>query len=325
MIRPIALGPVALSLLAAGCGRPAPAPAPPKPTAVATAGAVPEAPASYRVVGLVRRVDPKAGLLTIRHEAIPGFMPAMTMPFEVKDRGTLDDLVPGDEVVGRLLVAGDDSELVDVEVTRAAPPDAAALDFSGATPQLKDVPRVLKPGDPVPDFAFTTQEATELSLSALRGDVVVLTFIYTRCPIPEFCPAMDRTFAELAGRLAATPSRSASVRLISLSFDPEHDTPAVLLEHAKARGAKPPLWTFAVASHEELRKVAGPLGLSYGPNGDEIIHNRCIAVIGPDGRLARLDLGEAGRIRDVGDLLGTIRRLIPPAPGRSAEARAGSK
>ncbi len=124
---------------------------------------------------------------------------------------------------------------------------------------------MLEPGEPVPDFAMTTQDGKTLRLSDLRGKVVVLTFIYTRCPLPDFCPLMDGKFAELARTVAAVPGRAEQVRLLSVSFDPEHDTPEVLAKHAKLRGAKPPLWTFAVASHEELRKVAAPLGLTYGP------------------------------------------------------------
>ncbi len=117
----------------------------------------------------------------------------------------------------------------------------------------------------VPDFTMTTQEGRTLALSELRGKVVVLTFIYTRCPLPDFCPLMDRKIKELAGKVDAMPGRAEQVRLLSVSFDPEHDTPEVLRKHAQVQGARPPLWTFAVASHDELAKVAGPLGLMYGP------------------------------------------------------------
>ena len=155
----------------------------------------------------------------------------------------------------------------------------------------------------MPDFAVTTQEGRTLRLSDLRGEVVALTFIYTRCPLPDFCPAMDAKFADLARRISAVPGRADRVRLLSVSFDPEHDTPAVLAAHASRRGAVPPLWTFAVASHEELARVAGPLGLTVAPGSREIAHNLRTAVIGPDGRLARL---EAGQGWAPADLLRTI-------------------
>ena len=165
------------------------------------------------------------------------------------------------------------------------------IDMSGKTPVLRETTPKLKPGQAVPDFAVTTQEGATLRLSDLRGKVVVLTFIYTSCPLPEFCPKMDAKFADLSRLAGSVASRAEKVRLLSISFDPEHDTPEVLAKHAKLKGAKPPLWRFAVASHAELRKVAEPLGLMYGPRKDEIIHNLSTAIIGPDGKLAALLCG----------------------------------
>ena len=117
---------------------------------------------------------------------------------------------------------------------------------------------------------------------------------------------MDRRFSELAESLSKSPSRSEKVRLISLSFDPEHDTPEVLRKHAQIRGATPPLWTFAVASHAELAKIAPPLGLMYGPGKNEIIHNLCTAVIGTDGKLVRLEVGTKNNRWTTADMLKTL-------------------
>ena len=154
---------------------------------------------------------------------------------------------------------------------------------------------------------MTTQEGEPLRLSDLRGEVVVLTFVYTRCPLPHYCPLMDRKFAELADRTARSAERAERVRLLSVSFDPEHDTPAVLAEHAARVGAEPPLWTYAVASHDELEKVAGPLGLLYGPTGREIRHSLSTALIAPDGTLARLERGNGW---EPAELDAAIRRLL---------------
>jgi protein SCO1/2 len=126
---------------------------------------------------------------------------------------------------------------------------------------------------------------------------------------------MDRKFGELAARLNTIPERAAHIRMISLSFDPEHDTPAVLAKHAAARGATPPLWIFAVAKHEELNKVGRPLGLFYGPRENEIAHNLCTAIIDTQGKLARLELGTARNKWENVDLLKTIYSLIPPSVG----------
>ncbi|MBV8316989.1 MAG: SCO family protein [Planctomycetaceae bacterium] len=274
---------------------------------------------TYKLVGQVRRVDPGSGTVSIHHEEIPGVMGAMTMPFTLKDRTILDDLHPGDEVVGTLRVEWDratvqDYELVDLVVTRPAPaPVTVAPEGSGSggkLGQIRPAPRRLEPGEMVPDFTMTTQEGRTLALSELRGKVVVLTFIYTRCPLPDFCPLMDRKFKELAGKVDAMPGRAAQVRLLSVSFDPEHDTPEVLRKHAQVQGARPPLWTFAVAPHDELAKVAGPLGLMYGPRPDEIIHNLSTSVIDPEGRLARLEVGASGKRWQPSDLLKAVNALI---------------
>jgi protein SCO1/2 len=237
----------------------------------------------------------------------------MTMPFTLKGKAALEDIRPGDEVEGALrvdTVGGEvkDYDLVDLTPTGRSIEPAPAPTGVGAT---EPAPAVLKPGDPVPDFAVTTQEGRPLRLSELRGKVVALTFIYTRCPLPEFCPAMDAKFADLARRLSGVPGRADGVRLLSVSFDPGHDTPAVLAAHARRRGAGPPLWTFAVATPEELARVAGPLGLTVAPGSREISHNLRTAVIGPDGRLARL---EAGQGWAAPELMRTITDLIPPSP-----------
>jgi protein SCO1/2 len=108
------------------------------------------------------------------------------------------------------------------------------LDISKRKVSVRQQPRVLEKGDQVPDFAMTTQEGKPLKLSDLRGSVVALTFIYTRCPLPDYCPLMDRKFGELASRIGVIPERAKRIRLISLSFDPEHDTKEVLAKHAQA-------------------------------------------------------------------------------------------
>ena len=110
---------------------------------------------------------------------------------------------------------------------------------------------------------------------------------------------MDKKFADLVRRLALRGDRAEGVRLLSVSFDPEHDTPEILARHAALVGAKPPMWRFAVASHDELRKVAEPLGLMYAPMTNEIAHSLSTAVISPDGRLVRLERGGGWTVSDL--------------------------
>jgi protein SCO1/2 len=261
-------------------------------------------------------VEAEKSRVTIRHEAIPGFMKAMTMPFTLKNPNDLDDVRPGDEIEAKLRVERQNGEvkdyaLLDLVVSRPAPAQALTLNLSGERPEIIKASSVLKPGELVPDFAMVDQEGQAFKLSDLRGNVVALTFIFTGCPLPDFCPRMDRKFSEVADHVKAARGRAEHVRLVSVSFDPDHDTPSVLKSHATVLGASPPLWTFAVASHAELARVARPLGLVYGPGREGIIHNLVIAVIGPDGRLVRLETGEAARSWDTADLLKTMYSRLP--------------
>jgi protein SCO1/2 len=309
-------------VLAAGCGSrapstPSPAADAPRPAPAATTTV------TYTLAGVVRSVTPSDGQAVIAHEAIPGFMGAMTMPFTIKDRSLLEDIRPGDTVEGELRVQkeGDDVkdyELVDLVVTRPALPSPKKLTLSMQDMTLTEAPRRLEPGQPVPDFAVTTQDGKTLKLSDLRGKVVALTFVYTRCPLPDFCPLMDRKFSDLAAKVSASSKRAEQVRLLSVSFDPEHDTPEVLTKHARVQGARPPLWTFAVASHEELARVARPLGLLYGPGSNEIIHNLCTAVIDPEGRLAQVEISAEARNWQPAELLKLISSLVPDPTATTA-------
>ncbi len=281
-----------------------------------TAGAGAVESVDYHLEGTVRSVNPEGGRVLIRHKEIPGFMKAMTMPFEPEDQAILGLLRPGDMVEGTLHVEKQDDavrdyRLRDLKVTGHAEPKAIAADVSKAKAELRKSPPLLEPGEAVPDFTMTDQDGRAIKLSDLRGKVVILTFIYTRCPMPDFCPLMDRKFGELAGHLSAFPDRARAVRLISLSFDPENDTPEVLRKHAAMRGAEAPLWTYAVATRPELAKIAPRLGLFFAPDGKEIAHNLCTAIIGPDGRLARLEVGKGPNRWGTAEFLKTIYPLIP--------------
>lgn len=302
---------LALVALTAGCGQNPPASAGGS-EASSTSGQAKQ----YRLKGIVRRVDRKTGRVFIRHDEIPGFMPTMTMPFNLKDDPLLEELQVGDEVQGRLEV--DDTigtVLRELEITFpavASPPQGTESESLQA--------RQLAIGVPVPDFEMTRQDGETLRLSDLRGKVVILTFVYTRCPLPEFCPLLDQKFRALADRLQAPAERAEKVRLLSVSFDPEHDTPEVLARHARLRGAHMPLWTFAAASHEELRKVAEPLGLSYGPTQTEIIHTLSTAVIDAEGRLARLETGRAWTPESLLEVALDLIRDRIPGPDLSKDA-----
>jgi protein SCO1/2 len=305
---------------AAGCGPDrardaAPALAPSLPRDPRLAAAADPAVTNYTLKGIVKNVEIDLEQVMIQHEAIPGFMDAMTMRFALKDRNVLETLRLGDQVEGTLRVERSggvvhDYALLGLTVTKPAP-QPLAVDISKNRAAVRAQTRRLEIGDPVPDFTMISQDGKTVKLSDLRGDVVALTFIYTRCPLPDFCPLMDKKFSELAQRIGAFPGRAKQIRLISLSFDPDHDSPEVLRKHAQVRGAAPPLWSFAVASHSELAKIAAPLGLFYQPGDSEIAHKLCTAVIDPAGKLARLEIGTQRTKWETADLQKTIYALLP--------------
>jgi protein SCO1/2 len=306
---------------AAGCGADrsggaaADISAPPARGAVKSPPAPDPAVTDYVLKGIVKRVENELEHVTIQHEAIPGFMDAMRMRFAYKDKSVLATLRLGDQVEGSLRVERSNGvvnryELLGLTVTKPAPAGLAP-NISKKQAIAREQPQRLAIGEPVPDFSMTSQDGKVVKLSDLRGNVVALTFIYTRCPLPDFCPLMDKKFSELAQRLGAFPGRASKIRLISLSFDPEHDTPDLLRKHAQVRGATAPLWSYAVASHAELAKIGVPLGLYYQPGDSEIAHNLCTAIIDSRGTLARLDIGTERNKWASADLLKTIYSLLP--------------
>ena len=215
--------------------------------------------ADYRSRASSARCQPESGRVMIRHEEIPGFMKAMTMPFRPADESILGCSTPATRsrasCTSRSRTGPSATTNFEIsKVTKPAAPRAMTLDISKEKAQLREKPRILTVGEEVPDFAMTGQDGKAFKLSDLRGKVVVLTFIYTRCPMPDFCPLMDRKFSELAQRLGAFPKRAKDIRLISLSFDPENDTPEVLRKHAAIRGAIAP----AVGLCGRLARRAGP-------------------------------------------------------------------
>lgn len=237
----------------------------------------------YQLKGQVLASDSVRQELTIKHEDIVGFMPGMTMPFKVPDRGVFDSVVPGDLITATLTVSETTGQLTAITKTGSAPlpPETAA--------GLR--PRIIDPGTEVPDVTVIDQDGKTRTLSEWRGKVVALTFIYTRCPVPDFCPRMDRNFAVTQRLLAAEPQLADRVHLLSVSFDPEYDTPAILRAHAARLEADPARWSFVTGTTEAIDPFAAVFGVAVMREDkpmQEILHNLRTAVIGKDGRLVTI-------------------------------------
>src|ERR1700733_10734378 len=180
-----------------------------------TAAAVPAEAATYQLRGIMVSSDAAKGVVTIDTEAIPGLMGAMTMPYKLAQPGVATELHPGDHVTARLRVSTDSSVLDQIDVTAQAKPDYKPE-------KLYNVPA---PGQTVPDFKFLNQSGKTITMDHFHGKVLLVTFIYTRCPLPEYCIRMSRNFADIQQQLAANPELYSKTHLLSISFDPEHDTP----------------------------------------------------------------------------------------------------
>ena len=242
----------------------------------------------YEVEGRVVGVDSAARTLTIAHKEVPELMPAMTMPFQVgqKDDWVFGKIAPGDQVHATLVIS-DHAELQDISFanSNAVPSDG--------TPAV----RFPEAGDAVPDFAFVNQADKKIQLSQFRGKPVLLTFVYTRCPLPEFCLRMSNHFNEVLKRLKTEPAMYAKTQLLSISIDPEFDTPNVLREYGSPYvGEVDPKfehWEFVSGSPKQIREAADFFGLSYDKQSGRIVHNLRTVLIGKDGTIVKLYTGNA--------------------------------
>lgn len=240
--------------------------------------------AVYKLRGKVVSTDTAHGIVVVDHEAIPGFMEAMTMPYQLKEPSIVSDLHPGDTITADVLVTKDSQQTIlldHVVVIAQAKPDYKPAVFYHVPAQ----------GDSVPDFKLRNQDGHAIHLDQFRGKTLLLTFIYTRCPMPNFCPLVTHNFAVIDRQLAANPALYAKTHLLCVSFDPEHDTP----ERLRAYGAEYigsdaknafVHWDFAVPTKPELLEMAKFFDVGITPGPDETItHTLSTTLIGPKGKV----------------------------------------
>jgi len=245
-------------------------------------------PRRYQVRGQIVGINPERQEVLVDHEDIPGFMPAMTMPYRVQDPALLQGKQPGDLVTATLVVEEVNAYLSTLTTTGRAPLVAPPAEPAITASDL------LNEGDVVPDRTLVDQAGTPRTIGSLRGHRVALTFIYTRCPLPDFCPLMDKQFKEVQQIISMTPEL-ADVRLVSVTLDPEFDRPAVLAQHAKALGASTQSWHFVTGEREEVLSFAKRFGVitEAGDASTPVVHNLRTAVIDPEGRLVKAYSGSA--------------------------------
>jgi len=258
----------------------------------------------YELEGRVVAVDSGSKTLTVAHEDVQGLMPGMTMPFLVGrgEEWVFGKIGPGDHIHATLVMT-DHAELQDISFTKASP----------ATGDGTSSLRIPEPGDAVPNFVFVNQSGRTVRLSQFRGKPLLLTFIYTRCPVPDFCPRMSKDFAEVLKDLEANPAAFAKAQMLSISIDPQFDKPAVLHEYGThyVRSIDPNFahWEFVTGSPEELRKAADFFGLSYNQQQGQIVHTLRTVLVGPDGNIVKVYSGNEWKPAEVAnDFVGAAGR-----------------
>lgn len=256
------------------------------------AGACSKAPEErqYPLTGQIIGISSDRLEATIKHDEIKGLMEAMTMPYRVKDAKEFEGLVPGDLISATLVVVSSTGHLKDVKKVGTAPlaPATSPPPSTGVGPDL------LTPGQPVPNMSFLDQEGQPRRLDGYAGSVLLLTFTYTRCPMPTFCPLMDRHFATLQQAVMTTPVLADRVHLLTVSIDPEADTPPVLKAHAQTLRADPRFWTFLTGARDEIDRFAARFGMTVVRDGNDalnITHTLRTAIIDSRGRLVKVYAG----------------------------------
>jgi protein SCO1/2 len=267
----------------------------------------------YPMRGKVISVDKENKRAKIHHEDIEGFMDAMTMDFPIKADWVWDELRPGVQVQAEMVVnsAAKDPywlENIAIVATAAEGDEAAKVNENFA-----------QVGQPAPDFKLTNQDGKTITMADYRGKALAITFIYARCPLAEFCIKMSTNFSDVALELQKPEMRELrdKVRLLSISFDPENDTPAKLRSYGLGylgKDAKPDfsVWNLAVGSEAEVRKIADFYGLRYEVDPEDktqFRHSLRTIVIAPDGKVVKVipgsDWTAASLLKDLQGTLGS--------------------
>ncbi len=260
---------------------------------------------TYEMRGQILGVNRDKMEILVKHEDIKGLMPAMTMPWKVRTANMLDTLEAGDLITSEIEVDGSQAVVTKITKTGTAKPDVP--------PPAPTAPgaKYLMPGDEVPNQVFVDEEGRERDFNTIRASrPIAITFIYTKCPIPTFCPAMDRQFAE-AQALIKEKGLTGKAALLSVSFDPKNDTPAVLKAHAQKLRSDPRVWNFVTGEREAIDRFATNMLVTLvrgqAANPEEIGHTLRTTVVGRDGRIVK---SYAGADWTATDLVTELERLL---------------
>ena len=264
----------------------------------------------YSAKGLVLAVDKQHRLMTVTCEAIPGYMDAMVMPMEVRDARELDGLARGTMIEFSLVA---DQEHPYAEKVRIRNFDSLELDplsarrlrlLDGAMDPSLSPDRVLRVGQAAPDFSLTDQNREQIKLSQFAGKVVAITFVYTRCPFPNFCFRLTNNFARLQKRFAREMGRG--LILLTITLDPVHDQPESLAEYGRTWNIDREGWHLLTGPPAEVQKFCERFGVAFFPDEGQLIHSLHTLIIDRQGKLAANLEGNEFTAEELGDLVESV-------------------
>jgi protein SCO1/2 len=245
----------------------------------------------YDTRGVVRGFSPDRSTIEIQHENIPDFMPSMTMPFVTRDPKQIADLRTGDAISFRMAVTKKDFWIENVKKIRRE--DVNVAEPKRTSPVSADRDARLTEGDKMPPFTLTNQNGERISLDTFHGNSLVLTFVFTRCPVPNFCPRMSNNFGELQETIKSSTGTLANARLLSVTLDPAYDTPKILSDYAAFHHADSKIWSFATGDEKEIDSLTRAFSVYRQNEAGTISHGLATALINKEGRIDKIWRGNA--------------------------------
>jgi protein SCO1 len=250
----------------------------------------------YETHGVIRGISPDRTTLEIQHENIPDFMPSMTMPFLVRNQKEVGDLKLGDAIAFRMTVTKKDFWIDHVKKIQRE-------DVDVRDPKPKPTPdnqsSRLKEGDPMPAFSLTDENGRHISGETFRGQPLVLTFIFTRCAVPNFCPLMTSNFSELQNLIKGESGAAAKTHLLSVTLDPDFDTPEVLKQYGAHSYEDPNVWSLANGDPKQIDALTQAFSVYRQTEGGTLSHGLATALVDPNGKIVKIWRGNAWKSDEV--------------------------
>jgi protein SCO1 len=278
---------LAVAFFVGGCSKS------PEPTGNNNTASPPQQTETYTVQGILRGINFAEGSVTVEHEEIPDYMPAMTMPFDVKAMSEVEPLKAGDAIEFKMVVTDKESWIERVKKISASEIQLPAKRNEVASGSPEATVERVKEGDPIPPFQLVDSKGRQITQASFADKPLLLTFIFTRCPIPNFCPLMSNNFRDIQKGISDDPQLSASVQYLSVSFDPEFDTPQVLDEYAARYTQDRDIWRFATGSSEEIKRLTKAFSVYIQPESGTISHGLVTVLVGPDGIVRKIWRGNS--------------------------------